>query len=89
MIAAIIEVIGGLLAALVEWIVSLFVAGSEALGAGELLVLVLLFGAELILWAMLVVVELTIAVFRWRRPRRVPKPVIWRPAKLREARRPD
>ena len=83
MISAIAEAILGLFAAVIEAIAGLFFAGAQALGAGEIIALVLLFCVELVWWALHGVFELLRALFRRRRPRPVPRPVIWRPAKLR------
>lgn len=80
-IGAIIEAIISALAAIVEAIASLFTAGGEALGAGEALIVLALFFLELLLWGFLVIFELVVALFRWRGPKRVPKPIIWRPKK--------
>lgn len=69
------------IAAIVEAIISLFVAGGEALVAGEILLLIFSFLLELVFWLILFAGELLSALFHWRKPRAVRKPVIWRPRK--------
>jgi hypothetical protein len=88
-VVTIVEAIVAALASLVEWIGGFFFAGAEALGVGELIGIVLIFCVELVLWVVLGIVELVRAALQWRKPRAVPKPVIWRPAKLRNARTKD
>lgn len=70
-----------LIAAMVEAIVSLFMSGGEALGVGEILLLVFSFLLELVFWLILFAGELLAALFHWRKLRRIRKPVIWRPRK--------
>ena len=86
MIAAIVEAILSFFAGVIEAIAGFFVAGAEALGAGEIIAIVLLFCVELVLWAIYGVFELLRAVLQRRKPQPVPRPTIWRPAKLRAKR---
>ena len=58
-------------------------AGVEVLTAWEVFgVLVVLF-VEFIFWVILFVIELVASLFKWRKPRKVVKPVLWRPKKLK------
>ena len=45
------------------------IAGGEALGAGEIVLVALIFCLELVLWLGLVVAELLAALIKWRRPK--------------------
>lgn len=56
----------------------LFVAGGEALGAGEALLLLALLIVEVVYWLLLCLLELIVALLLWRKPRKVAKPIIWR-----------
>jgi hypothetical protein len=77
------EAILALLGAIAEALSALFVAGGEALGIGELLGIFFVVCIELLVWVALAVVELFRAAFHRRMPRKVSKPVIWRPSKLK------
>jgi len=78
-VAAIAEAIFALISVFVEFIAGFFVAAGETLTLIDLgaLLFVLLF--EVILWFTLWIVELTISLFKWRKPQLVKKPVLWRP----------
>lgn len=79
MIAAVVEAVVAAIAALIEAVASLFAAGAEALGIGELIALLFVVTAELIGWCLLGLWALIVALFRWRRPQRVARPRFWRP----------
>ena len=79
LLAAIVEAIVALVTALIEAIASLFTASASSLGLGELLLLALVALLELAWWAVLGIASLVVALVRWRRPRRVARPVFWRP----------
>ncbi|MDO8345283.1 MAG: hypothetical protein Q7T48_18930 [Cellvibrio sp.] len=83
-IAAIVEAIIAIISAIIEAIVGIFVAGAEVLSIWEAAALLLALLIEMILWVVLIFIELIIALFKWRRPKKVMKPVIWRPSKLKE-----
>ncbi|MFY0678559.1 MAG: hypothetical protein JXR18_14875 [Neptuniibacter sp.] len=83
--AALIEAVVGIVVALLEAIVGLFIEGAASLGAGELFFLVLVCLAELCLWFFLAVAELIVSLIKWRKPRKVEKPIIWRPKKLKQS----
>lgn len=83
-IAAIVEAIIAIISAIIEAIVGIFVTGAEALSIWEAVALLVVLLIELILWVALIFIELIIALFKWRRPKKVMKPVIWRPSKLNE-----
>lgn len=78
-ITAIVEAVIGMLTALVEIIASLFVGAGETLGAIDLFSLLLVLLLELILWFILYLKELLLSLFRWRKPNKVSKPILWRP----------
>ena len=82
LIAGIVEAIISLIASVIEAIASLFAGAGEALGAGEAIAVALVYSVELIFWFVLLCVEFVIALILWRKPRRVGKPVFWRPKKL-------
>lgn len=71
--------------AIVEAVVSVFVAGSEAIGAADALLIALLYVVETGFWLILCVFELFAALFQWRKPKKPAKPVIWRPKILNKA----
>jgi hypothetical protein len=77
-VMVVVEALIAMLAGLIELIAGLFVAGGEAVGAGEALLLLVLFSLEVIGWLLLCVFELLMALLLWRKPRKVAKPVIWR-----------
>tara|TARA_R110001599_G_scaffold297218_2_gene501488 strand:+ start:1111 stop:1404 length:294 start_codon:yes stop_codon:yes gene_type:complete len=85
LIAGIIEAIVGIFTSIIEAIASLFVSEGIALGAGEAIAIFFLIFVELFMWAVLWIVELLASLFLWRRPKRILKPVLWRPAKLKKA----
>jgi hypothetical protein len=76
LIQAMVEALIAALSALAEAIAGLFSAGGEAMGAGEIIVSLFASVIELLFWLVLVLVELAVALFRWRKPRRVAKPRI-------------
>ena len=78
-VTAIAEAVFALISALAEFIAGFFVAAGETLSLIDLgAVLVVLF-FEIILWFILWLVELTISLFKWRKPQFIKKPVLWRP----------
>ena len=84
LVIAIIEAIIGIFTAIIEFIASLFSAGGEALGAGEAVIVLFLLLIEIVFWFFLWVVELTVSLLKWRKPRKIKKPVLWRPKKKHE-----
>ncbi len=78
-VTAIAEAIFALISALAEFIAGFFVAAGETLTLIDLgaLLVVLLF--EVVLWFILWLVELTVSLFKWRKPKLVKRPVLWRP----------
>lgn len=85
-----IEAIFSLLLVLVELLVSAVVAlanllggvaagAGAALGLGEALLLLGVVLLELVLWLLSVLWMLLLALLRWRKPRRVARPRLWRP----------
>ena len=86
----IVEAVIGMLSALVEIIASLFVGAGETLGALDLFGLLLMLLLELLLWFMLYIKELLVSLFRWRKPSKISKPILWRPkAKPKKIKRKD
>ena len=90
LVMAIVEAVIRMLSAFVEVIASLFVGASETLRAFDLfgLLLVLLF--ELVTWFILYLKELALSLFRWKKPSKVSKTILWRPkAKPKKVRNKD
>ncbi|MGJ8694668.1 MAG: hypothetical protein ACSHW0_19595 [Thalassotalea sp.] len=78
-VTAIAEAIFAVISALVEFIAGFFVAAGETLTVIDLVALLVVLLFEAILWFILWLVELTVSLFKWRKPRLVQKPVLWRP----------
>ncbi|WP_299495251.1 hypothetical protein [uncultured Shewanella sp.] len=78
-VIAIAEAIFAVISVLAELIAGFFVAAGETLTFIDLgaLLVVLLF--EVMLWFILWLLELTVSLFKWRKPHLVKKPVLWRP----------
>ena len=72
--AAIIEAVVSIAAVFIEFVASLFLAAGETMSAAEAIGVVVAFVVEFIYWVILVVVELVLALFAWRKPRKVKKP---------------
>jgi len=81
-IAGIVEGLISLVLGLIELIVGLFVEGAASLGAGEAIGLLIVLLIELIFWLIVFISELFISLIKWRRPKKIAKPIIWRPKKL-------
>jgi len=78
-VTAIAEAIFALVSALAQFIAGFFVAAGETLSLIDLGALLIVLFFEIIFWFILWLVELTISLFKWRKPRLVKKPVLWRP----------
>jgi hypothetical protein len=76
---AIVEAIIGMLSAGVELIAGLFVGAGETLGVIDLFGLLLALLLEMVLWLILYIKELLVSLFRWKKPSKVSKPILWRP----------
>lgn len=73
--------------AVLDFLASFFVASGQTLSAVDLVVVILVVFVELVCWLCLWLKELLKALFVWRKPTYVAKPVIWRPKpKLKAAR---
>lgn len=75
------ETLLSLLVGLIEAIASLFTVGGEALGAGEAILVLAALLLEILFWVALCCVELVNSLIQWRKPKKVAKPIIWRPKK--------
>ncbi len=73
-VIVIVEVIVSAITALIESIVSLFAVTGEVLTAGEAISALFWLIAEIIGWLILLVIELTVALFTFRKPRKVVRP---------------
>ncbi|MDG9926995.1 MULTISPECIES: hypothetical protein [unclassified Pseudomonas] len=80
-VLAIIEAIVSMVGVVVEAVAGIFAAGGHALSAGEVFILLFVLVAETFYWAILWILELFLALLAWRKPRKVPRPVFWRPQK--------
>lgn len=80
-IVAIIEALVSMIGAVFEAIAGLFAVGGQALSVGEAFMLLCVLAAEVLCWVMLGIVELILALFAWRKPRKVFRHVFWRPRK--------
>lgn len=80
-VVAIFEGITALFAAIIEAIAGLFTVGGEALGAGEALIILFLLIIESVMWFFLLLFELIMALFLWRKPKKIKKPIIYRKKK--------
>ncbi len=65
--------------ALVHGIADLFMGDTADIGIGALLTVFLLFFVELIGWLLFFLFELVMMLIQRRKPKKVKKPVIWRP----------
>ncbi|RYV01838.1 hypothetical protein SOPP22_15905 [Shewanella sp. OPT22] len=74
------EAILSLIAGLVEILSGFFVAAGETLSILDLMLVLVVASAELIAWFFLWVVELVLSLVKWRKPRKVAKPIYWRPS---------
>jgi hypothetical protein len=81
LLLGIIEAIVSLITGLIETIASLFVAGGEAIGAGEAIIILFVVLIEILYWVILWLIELVVSLVQWRKPENISKPVIWRPTK--------
>lgn len=77
LIAAIVEGLIALVVGLIELISGTFTVGAEAMTAGEAIVVFLALIIEVILWGILLIVELIVCLFTWRKPKMAPKPSIY------------
>ncbi len=75
-VIAVVEAVVAVMTAVIEFIAGVFATGGEALTAGEAFGALLAFILEIVFWGFLWLVELVIALFTWRRPRKVSRPVI-------------
>ena len=80
-IVALIEGIMAVISVIIESIAGLFTVGGEALGAGEALMVLFLLIIESIMWFFLFLFELLAALFLWRKPKKVKKPILYRKKK--------
>ena len=78
-VIAIAEAFLALISALAEFIAGFFVAAGETLTFIDLGALLVVLFFEVVLWFILWVVELTVSLFKWRKPQLVKKPILWRP----------
>jgi len=78
-VTAIVEAIFALISVSVEFIAGFFVATGETLTLIDLGALLIILFFEVILWCILSLVELTVSLFKCRKPLLVKKPVLWRP----------
>ena len=84
LLVSLVEAVIGILVAVIEAIVGFFVAGAEALTVWEALAVLVILFVEMIWWGLLFLFELVGALFEWRKPRKVKRPIIWRPKKLKQ-----
>ena len=77
-VTAIVEAIVTVISALIEFIAGFFTIGAETLTAGEAVIVFLAFVAELVFWLLLWLWELILALFQWRKPKKVPKPILYK-----------
>lgn len=84
LIAGLIDGLVSLLVAVLQATVGLFVEGASALGGVEAIGLFFVLLIEFVLWIVLFTVQLVIALVKWRKPRNVQKPKLWRPEKLQK-----
>lgn len=78
LIGTLIKLVVTVTIAVVEFIISLFSVTGEALSIGEALLILLALIAEMIFWAILWVWELLSALFCWRKPKKVAKPILYK-----------
>ena len=83
MIAALFEAAIALVIALVEGIGSLFAAILE-FGLLETLALPFVLLIEIIVWFWMFLVELVVSLVNWRKPKKVERPVYWRPKRRKK-----
>jgi len=81
LIAGIVEIVIAICSVIIEAIAGLFMAGGEALGAGEALAVLGVLIIEFIVWGVLWLYELAKSLLKWCKPKHVSKPVFWRPKK--------
>jgi len=67
--------------ALVQGIAGLFMQDAAGIGVGIIFVVFFLWFVELFGWLLYVIFELLMMLVQRRKPKKVPKPVIWRPTK--------
>lgn len=78
LVTAVVEAVVAVVSALVELVVGAVSVGGESLTFGELIVLLLAIILEWILWMLLLIKELVVALFKWRKPRKVARPLIYK-----------
>ncbi len=78
---AIVEPVVSFFVFIIEAIAGLFLAAGETMTAAEAVLVFFLLIFELIFWGILWVIEISKSIIHWRKPKRVSKPVIWRPKK--------
>jgi len=83
-IAAVFESVLSVIAKLLGAFISLFVEGTASLGLLDLLLLLLVLSLELLFWIALYLIELLRSIFSLRLPKRIEKPVLWRPKRLEQ-----
>lgn len=71
--------------ALVHGIADLFMGDTSDVGIGALLAVFILLLLELVGWLILLLFELVMLLVQRRKPRKVKKPVIWRPKRSTES----
>ncbi len=71
---AIVELIASAVSSLIEAIATLFTVTGETLSAGEAIVGLFSLIAELFWWVVLILIELVVALFSFRKPKKVKKP---------------
>ena len=79
MLVSMVQAMIAIMSTTIEFMAGFFVAAGETLGFFELMILLMIFCLEIIFWLVLWIVELIIALFTWRKPERIKRPVIWRP----------
>lgn len=81
LLIALVEGVIAIIMVTIEGIIGLFTAAGEVLSVGEAVAVALIVIVELIIWLIYFLFELIAALFKWRKPKSVKKPVIWRPKK--------
>jgi len=79
LVVAIVDVVISLLLAVVEFVAGFFVAAGETLTVIDLMAVLVVAFFEFFLWFVLWVIELIVSLFKWRKPRTIEKPALWRP----------
>ena len=72
-----VELVVSVISVVIESIAGFFAASGEALTASEAIIILFAFIAEIIFWGVLWLRELILALFQWRKPKKVHRPKVY------------